>query len=149
MTFAQTGHLNQVTSGIMLFFLDEVSFNLFNSDGKSWVWKEMGERLNPDYTTRTLKYGRGKVMLWDCFSSKGVRKLVMIEGNMDKFQYVNILANNLSASAEMLGLEEFIFQQDNDPKHKSGYTMDYFNAKGINVLEWPSKSPDLNPIANL
>ncbi len=88
-------------------------------------------------------------MLWSCFSSKRVGKLVMIEGNMNKFQYVNILANNLSASAEMLGLEEFIFQQDNDPKHKSGYTMNYFDSKGHNVLEWPSNSPDLNPIENL
>jgi hypothetical protein len=46
-------------------------------------------------------------------------------------------------------LRSFIFQQDNDPKHTSRSTKDYFETKRFNLLEWLSQSPVLNPIENL
>ena len=37
-------------------------------------------------------------------------------------------------------------QVDNDPKHTAKATKEFFMAKRWNVLQWPSQSPDLNPI---
>ena len=42
-----------------------------------------------------------------------------------------------------------IFQQDNEAIQTSKLMKDGFKTKNIEVLVWPNKSPDLNPIENL
>jgi transposase len=132
-----------------IIFSDESKFNLFYSDNKPSVWREPRAGLKSEHINHTVKYGGKSVVAWGCFSYYGVGRLVFIDGNMDAPHYVCILADNLFASASEMGLNEFIFQQDNDPKHTSRLAMNFFRERNIDLLPWPSQSPDMNPIENL
>ncbi len=89
-------------------------------------------------------------MLWGCFSAAGTGRLVAIEGKMNAAKYRDILDKNLLQSAQDLRLgRRFTFQQDNDPKHTAKITKEWLHNNSMTVLEWPSLSPDLNPIEHL
>ncbi|ORD99530.1 TCB1 [Hepatospora eriocheir] len=128
---------------------DETKINVFGSDGRIYVRRERGNRYLKKYLTPTVKHDKVNIKLWGCFSYNGVGRLEIIKGNMDVIMYTKILKKNLKKSAKDLGLDEnFVFHQDNDPKHTAKITDDWFEKNDINVLDWPSQSPDLNLIKN-
>ena len=96
---------------------DECKFNVFGSDGKVTVWRKKNTRFEKKNVSPTVKYGGGSVMVWACFSSNGIGNMVFIDGKMDSLVYVRIIRENIDDSARKMGLGEFVFQQDNDPKH--------------------------------
>ena len=74
--------------------------------------------------------------------------LITIDGIRTGSRYVQLLQQNLWTSAQMLGLEgDFVFQQDNDPKHTSKIVQRFIEENQVQVLPWPS--PDLNVIEHM
>ena len=75
-------------------------------------------------------------MVWGCFVNSGVGKLTIIDGIMDSKKYTRILDSCLIESADLMNLPDFTFQQDNDPKHTSVFTKEYFTDRKIKVMTW-------------
>ncbi|KAK3550302.1 hypothetical protein QTP86_024279 [Hemibagrus guttatus] len=72
------------------------------------------------------------------------------KGKNEWGMYPEILSKNLLPSARALKKERgWVFQHDNDPKHTAQAMKKWLRKKHFKVLEWPSQSPDLNPIENL
>jgi len=129
---------------------DESKFDLFGHKQRARVWLKPCEKLLDKNVQKTIKHGGGSIMVWGCFAWSGLGNLVDINGIMTADVYINILNENLEESLLKVGLEDdFIFQQDNDPKHTAGKTTAFFRSSRIRLLDWPAQSPDLNPIENL
>uniref|UniRef100_A0A671PN32 Transposase n=1 Tax=Sinocyclocheilus anshuiensis TaxID=1608454 RepID=A0A671PN32_9TELE len=129
---------------------DETKIEVFGINSTRRVWRKKKDEYNPKNTIPTVKHGGGNIMLWGCFSAKGTGRLHRIEGRMDGAMYREILGNNLLPSVRALKMgRSWVFQHDNDPKHTARATKEWLRKKHFKVLEWPSQSPDLNPIENL
>lgn len=129
---------------------DETKLELFGPMDQRYVWRKKNTAYEEKNTLPTVKHGGGSIMLWGCFASSGTGNLYRVNGIMDSTQYQDILGKNVAPSVRKLKLgRQWTLQQDNDPKHTSKSTKAWLEKKSWKILEWPSQSPDLNPIENL
>lgn len=129
---------------------DESKIVLYGGTGsRQYVRRPSNTEFQQKYTIKSVKHGGAKVMVWGCFSYNGVGPIYKINGIMDQHIYVDILNNVMLPYANEDMPLKWVFQQDNDPKHTSHKAKEWFQVNGVEVMEWPAQSPDLNPIENL
>ena len=90
--------------------------------------------------------------LWGWIFLHGVGELTDIEGRLNAEKYIEILEVMLpSVWAYALPFpERFIFMQDNSPIHTARIVQRWFQEQQhVELLDWPSKACDLNPIENI
>ena len=125
-------------------FTDETTFFLNKKHYKSWDFPS---------TKRTIKKTKLpiKVNVWGYFSSKGCGSIYCFTENLTSEKLCEIYSNALIESSQKLFPEtnDWILQEDNDPKHRSKIATKWKGENKINVLQWPSYSPDQNPIENV
>jgi len=131
-------HLNDNWKNTL--FSDETAFQLFRNTITQWY---KGER-----PVRRMPKDRTKIFAWEGFCIKGKTSLFCFKEIMNANFYINILQDHKQEINKLLG-NNWRFQQDNDPKHTSRIAKAFLNENFPEVIDWPSNSPDLNPIENL
>ena len=111
---------------------------------------------NPELGIRRQQ-GAGGVMFWAGIKGDTIIGLFKVEAGIkiDSESYCELLNKYLAPWLEEQPLSLWriiVFQQGNDPAHRSAYTSDWLKKAGFNnrwVIVWPPNSPDLNPMENL
>uniref|UniRef100_A0A914D509 Tc1-like transposase DDE domain-containing protein n=1 Tax=Acrobeloides nanus TaxID=290746 RepID=A0A914D509_9BILA len=136
-----------------VFESDWTKINLVGSDGVKYVRRPKGKRNCHRYTVKTIKHGGGSIMLW---VAEGVGPLVRVDGKVNSEDYREVLENHMIPFSRRTFHGNWIFMQDNDPKHGSPHVArslklmrNWFRRTRIRVLDHPPQSPDLNPIEHL
>ena len=94
--------------------------------------------------------GGGSVMVWAGLLPNGHIIIKRLIGRYDSKKYIDFLSTHVKSKLDdELGEENYIFQQDNASIHTSAYAMTWLRNNFPQILEWPARSPDLNPVENL
>ena len=88
-------------------------------------------------------------MIREAFSIKDKESLVKMVGKQNAPKYTEVLEKSLLPFLVNNYQNGAIFQQDNAAIHTAKLTTEWLQDHNIATLNWPSKSPDLNPIENI
>lgn len=127
-------------------FSDEKKFNLDGPDGLQFYWHDLNKSKE---VAMSRNFGGGTVMVWAAFGFNGKTPICWISTRMNSENYVQLLEEVLLEYGDDISSDNWTFQHDNAAVHSSRVTKCWFQQNNIEVLNWPSRSPDLNPIENL
>ena len=133
----------------MVMFSDESRYNLDHHDGRIRVWRRPGERYAPPCVATHDRWGGGSVMVWAGIWSTGRTDLVVVNGNMNWQRYLNDIVVPVVVPNLQRIDNGAVFQDDNARPHRAIGVQDYFRQHGIQRMDWPARSPDMNPIEHL
>ena len=129
-------------------FTDETRISLRRNDRAKRVWREPGEAMNRECLEGVEAFDVG-VMVWGGISTEGRTELVIIRGGLTGQRYVNeVLQLQVRPYHAAIG-QDFILMDDNAPPHRAAVTDAYLEGEAIERMDWPARSPDLNPLENL
>ena len=126
----------------LVIFSDETVFSDFRKRKKKWVQKST--------VYRAPKTGKGKhkVNAWVAISRTEKTQLELFTYNMDTNAYLENIKKNIKVLRKMCS-KKLVLVWDNAPTHVSNKAKEFYLKNRIKRIEWPARSPDLNPIENI
>lgn len=101
-------------------------------------------------TRKKVKIERKDDVKLNCYAAiswEVVTDLEIYEENLNNEMYQSILEKYADDMADMFHGRDFYYQQDNHPTHRNVEVLNDWNQ--IELIDFPTYSPDLNPIENL
>lgn len=138
-------------------FSDESRMCLHGNDGRGRVYRRPTERFSQCCITERVSYGGGSCMFWGGISLEAKTELVFIAGanrgrqarGLTSQRYIEeVLQEHVVPFSGFIG-GNFLFMHDNARPHTAVVVRQYLQEVGIPVMEWPARSPDLNPIEHM
>ena len=129
-------------------FIDETRISLHGNDGRARMCRARGERFNENCVVETDPFGGGSIMMFAGIKMHTKTPIVRLQGAVKAvcYQNDNLLPLVIPHSRANRGM---ILAQDNAPCHSVCTTQQLLRANNVKLLDWPAKSPDLNPIEHV
>ena len=124
-------------------FSDETTIDVYGNNYGQRV--ERGNKVIEE----KVKYPP-KVHCWWAISTHAHFTPYIFTDNLTADLYLSILQQHLSTTRTHTYPIDWVFQQDNDPKHKAKIVQTWLNSHVPRwTADWPAQSPDLNPMENV
>ena len=137
--------LNQQGLSTVL-FTDESWFHLSHVEGRTRVWRRKNERFAQCNSHERDPYGGGSVMVWAGISHNLKTNLVIFNGTLTGQLYIDqVIDPHLVPFIQQNG-GNYTFMDNNARPHRAVIVRNHLQQAGIQTMDWPSRSPDLNPI---
>ncbi|CAB3230083.1 unnamed protein product [Arctia plantaginis] len=105
------------------------------------------ERFHQACVEEKVAYGGGSVQVWAGISTEARTELVLIQnGTLNAERYAEEILNEHVGPFMARMDRHGILMHDNARPHTARIVHDYLEEVGIELMQWPARSPDLNPI---
>lgn len=136
-----------------MIFSDESSVQNKPNNSHGWVFRKSHERFQRELVNfKTHGKAKISIMVWAAIYDTGRSELIIMErdptaprGGYSAKSYQNALEAGLLPIYN----NSRRFQQDNARIHNFGGTPEWLQLHGIEYIDWPPDSPDLNPIEHV
>ena len=108
-----------------ILFTDESRFHLDSSDGRSRVYRRVGERYADACVIQRQSFGGGSVMVWGGITAHGRTSLVVVAGNLTGICYRDEIVQPYVIPFIQAQANNVTFQQDNARPHVARVVRDY------------------------
>ncbi|GFV33800.1 transposable element Tc1 transposase [Trichonephila clavipes] len=128
-------------------FTDESRFSLSSDFHRILIWRKRGRRNHTSNIIERDRYGGRGVLVWGGIMLGSRTDLhIFSGGSVNGTRYCNeILFPYVRLFRGAMGLQ-FLFMDDNAPCHRTVAAEQLLESEDIERMDWPARSPDLNPI---
>ena len=88
-------------------------------------------------------------MVWGAIHYGTKSELMLVNGTLNRFQYVDILRNSMVLYARTTFQNNFVLVHDDVTCHTRRHTRGFLALEQVEVMPWPADSRDMNPIERI